>query len=75
MAARGIEEVLRDSTRRWMAIPGVVGTGIGECNGEPCIRVMVVRKTPEILERIPAAVEGHPVEVVETGRLRALDPE
>lgn len=75
MAARSIEEVLRDSTRTWMAIPGVVGTGIGECEGAPCIRVMVARRTPEILERLPEEVEGYRIDVIETGPFRARESE
>lgn len=66
-----IEEVLREHTPQWMSIPGVVGTGIGECDGRPCIRIMVVQKTPELLKRIPSRVQGFVVDLVETGRFRA----
>lgn len=74
MPAKTIEEVLREHTEEWMAVPGVVGTGIGECEGRPCIRVMVVKKTPELLKKIPSRVEGFLVDVQETGMFRPRDP-
>lgn len=56
-----------------MAIPGVVGTGIGLCDGEPCIKVLVTRRTAEIVEAIPEEVQGHRVEIEMTGEFRARD--
>ncbi len=56
-----------------MSIPGVVGTGQGLCGGSPCIKVFVVRKTPELEKKIPPSIEGCPVEIVETGEIRPLD--
>lgn len=70
-----IEQVLRAHTDQWMAIPGVVATGIGEQAGKPCIRVMVVRKTKDITTKIPAQVDGYPVVIEETGEFRALPAE
>ncbi len=46
----------------------------GLCAGEPCIKVYVKRKTPDLLRRIPSVIEGHAVSVEETGEIRALDP-
>lgn len=68
-----IEAVLQQHTDRLMSVPGVVGTAIGECQGKPCIKVLVVRKTPQVLGRIPPTLEGFPVAVEETGEIRALD--
>jgi hypothetical protein len=70
MPSRPIEQVLEAHTEEWMAIPGVVGTGIGECAGQPCIRVFVVEKTPELERKLPARVEGYVVDVVATGEFR-----
>jgi len=77
MAARTSEAVVRDYTERLMAVRGVVGTGIGERDGLPCIRVFVESATAELTQRIPAWLEGYAVEVVETGsiRPRRLSPE
>ena len=73
MAAKSIEQVLEAHTDEWMAVAGVVGTGIGHCDGEPCIRVLVSQKTHEIARRIPSTVEGFVVDVEETGEFRARD--
>ncbi|HUT89102.1 MAG TPA: hypothetical protein VMY37_06385 [Thermoguttaceae bacterium] len=69
---RPIREVLRERTVEWMAIPGVVGTAVGEAEGRPCIKVLVARRTGELAARFPADVEGHRVVVEETGDFRAL---
>lgn len=70
--ARGIKEVLEDHTERLMSLPGVTGTASGFCEGEPCIKVYVIRKTPDLNGKIPDRIEGYPVRVEETGRIRAL---
>lgn len=68
-----IEKVLERQSAAWMSIPGVVGTGIGTCDGVRCLKVFVVERTPEIESRIPAGVEGYPVRVEVTGRVRPRD--
>lgn len=68
-----IEEALKQHTNRLLSLPGVVGTAIGECQGKPCIKVLVVKKSPELLKKIPSTLEGFPVAVEETGPIRALD--
>lgn len=73
MSDRTIEEVLQANTEKWMAIPGVVGTAIGKCGEEVCIRVFVARKTPEIAREIPSRVEGYIVDIEETGPFEARD--
>lgn len=73
MQRKTIDAVLKQHTDSLMALTGVVGTAIGECGGEPCIRVFVVEKTPELLEKIPSKLDGFPVDVQETGEVRALD--
>ena len=74
MQQKPIEDVLRLHTDSLMALPGVVGTGQGLCDGQPCIKVFIVKKTPEHLRQIPPAMEGYTVEVVEIGEIRPLDP-
>jgi hypothetical protein len=73
-AARPLEEVLRIHTDRLLAMPGIVGVGEGRCNGQPCIKVFVARKTPELLKAIPVSLDGYPVAVEETGELRPFTP-
>lgn len=75
MPGSSIEAVLQRHSDRLMTLPGVVGTGIGEClpGRQPCIKLFVARKTPELLRQVPATLEGFPVAVEETGEIRALD--
>ncbi len=73
MQQRTIEEALKAHTDRLMSIPGVVGTAQGLCEGKPCIKVFVAKKTPELLRQIPAAADGYTVAVEETGELRPLE--
>lgn len=75
VAARPIDEVLRENVRALMAIPGVAGAGQGLCDGKPCIRVYVTEKTPQLERDLPRTLEGYPVEIVETGQIRALPKE
>ncbi|MFC2041076.1 hypothetical protein ACFLTY_01990 [Chloroflexota bacterium] len=72
MPKKTIEELLRERADGLMSIPGVVGTAQGQCSGKPCIKVFVVKKTPELLKKIPSAIEGYTVTVQETGVIRAL---
>lgn len=65
-------QVLTDSI---IDLSGVSAIGIGECEGEPCLVVMVVEKTDDLLEAIPASVDGFAVVVQETGAFRPLDDE
>ncbi len=71
MPERNIEEVLADHTDGWMAIPGVVGTGIGSCGRDLCIKVFVSERTPRVEAEIPHVVEGFPVRIEATGDFRA----
>ena len=73
MPERTIEQVLKDKTNQWMAIPGVEGTAIGLSEGKPCIRIFTSSKPQEIRDKIPSTVEGHTVIIEETGAFRALD--
>ena len=73
MAPPTIEAVLKEHTNEWMSIPGVVGTGIGACEGTPCIRIFVAKKTPELLQKLPSKLEGFVVDVEETGAIEARD--
>ncbi len=70
---RDINAVMQDHTAELMALPGVVGVYIGAREDSIlCIRVMVVAKTPELEKKIPPSLEGHPVEIEETGVIRPM---
>ena len=68
-----IEQVQEEHTPALMRLTGVVGTFIGvTADDRPCIKVMVVRRTRELEGRIPAQLEGYPVEIFESGEVRPL---
>jgi len=72
VAGKSIDIVLQEHTDELRAIPGVVGTAQGLCKNKPCIIVFVTRKTAELEKKIPRKLDGHPVELEETGKVRAL---
>lgn len=55
-----------------LAVPGVVGVGIGNCNKKPCIKVFVDIRTPELERRIPKQLDGFEVSVEVTGSIQLL---
>ena len=67
-----LDDVLTTHTDSLMAIEGVTGLGQALCDGNPCLRVYVVARTPELETRLPDTLGGYPVEIVETGRIRPL---
>jgi hypothetical protein len=67
------DKVLAEHSGELMSIPGVIGAGRGLCGGNPCIKVFVVKKTQKLLEELPKAIEGVPVDAVETGEIKPLD--
>ncbi len=75
MSLADINEVLTTHDDVLMTIPGVVGVYIGLLDdGEtPCIKIMVVEKTPELEETLPKSLDGHPVVVEESGVIRPLN--
>lgn len=68
-----IEQVQEKYQDQWMAIPGVVGVGIGAVDDKPVIKVLVVQKTPALEQKIPKMVEGYSVVIEETGEIRARE--
>ena len=56
-----------------MDLPGVVGTAVGLCEGEPCIQVLIARPDSALMERLPKEYRGFPVDVQVVGDVRAQD--
>lgn len=56
---------------RLMAIPGVVGVGIGQRDGRVSIIVMVETRTPQIDHRVPDTLESFPVYIEVSGPIVA----
>lgn len=70
LPAKSIEEVLAAHTDSLMALPGVVGTAIGLCEGERCIKVFLAEPNPATMRGIPGRLETYRVSVEVTGTIR-----
>ena len=70
VAGRTINDVLAAHTDSLMQLPGVVGTAVGLCDGERCIKVLVADSNAATKSRIPARLEGYRVVVEVTGPIR-----
>jgi hypothetical protein len=73
MGGKTIQQVQEEHTDRWMTIPGVVGTAIGQRDDKPCILILTASNTERVRQKIPSTVEGYPVVVQYVGEVRALD--
>ena len=73
MAERTIDSVLADHTNHLMTLPDVVGVGVGERAGRPCIKVFAARQSTALQEQLPDSLEGYIVEIEVTGEFKAGD--
>ena len=71
MTDTDIRDVLKEHRDELMSVKGVVGTGIGKCGEELCIRVMVTKKTPRLGKSIPSSLGSYRVDIIETGGFKA----
>lgn len=67
-----LRKVLDKHRDKLLAITGVVGIAEGVCDGKPCIRVFVDRKSHRISRSIPGTLGGYLVIVEESGEFKAL---
>ncbi len=67
-----IKVVFEKHITQLMSIPGVVGGGIGECQGKSCIKVFVKTADQATLTKVPNSLEGYKVEIEETGEIHPL---
>ena len=74
MTRKDINHVLRDHDQELMAIPGVVGVAVGLMPDDKtlCLKVLVIKETEDLKERIPKTLEGYPVMIEESGVIRPL---
>jgi hypothetical protein len=74
MPLRDINAVLKGHDRELMAHSGVVGIYVGLMKDDktPCLRVMVIKATRELRQKIPASLEGYPVVIEETGVIKPM---
>jgi len=71
VSGKRIEEVLAAHNDSLMALPGVVGTAIGRCDGAPCIRVFVRDSAAARATRLAERLEGYVVRVEVSGMFHA----
>ena len=68
-----IRKIKAKNERKWLAIDGVVAVGIGKTvGGRLGIIVHVTENAPKYQSRIVRKIEGIPVEVRESGEIKAL---
>jgi len=60
---------------RLIDLPGVTAVGVGEADGNPCLRVWVTALTDKLRAAIPPDVAGFRVLVEESGPIEALEDE
>lgn len=73
MTRPSITDVHEQYAEAWQQLDGVLGTGIGRCEGKPCIKVMVRSRSPALEDTIPEEVDGYPVRIEVTGVFRARE--
>ena len=73
MTKKTIRKILKDEAKSLLAIDGVVGIAEGRHNNNPCIKVYVAEKQPELVRQIPQILKGYEVIIEETGKIRALN--
>jgi len=74
VASKTIQQVLAAHSDSLMALPGVVGTAVGLCDGVPCIRVFLADSSAAARGKIPAQLEGYPVKIEVTGPIQPRRP-
>ncbi|HEX6615929.1 MAG TPA: hypothetical protein VF046_06445 [Gemmatimonadales bacterium] len=66
-----IAHVIERHSPELLEIPGVVGVAEGERDRQPVVQILIVRRTPDLLARLPGTLDGYPVVVVESGEIRS----
>jgi hypothetical protein len=72
MPSKDINKVKEQYEAQLMSVPGVVGVGIGECDGQPCLKVLVKQRTSDLEKQLPKQLEGFKVDIEETGAIDVL---
>ncbi|HKZ88922.1 MAG TPA: hypothetical protein VJ300_01560 [Thermoplasmata archaeon] len=66
-----VEEVKRRHEASLLRTAGVVGVGIGQKDGKPCVRIYVTEDSPKVLAALPLTLDDVPVEIVVSGPFKA----
>ena len=55
-----------------MALEGVIGTAVADCDDQPCIKVFIATDAEMLTGRVPDHFGGFPVRTEVTGEMRGL---
>jgi len=66
-----INTVIERRSAELLEIPGVVGVAQGEHEGHNVVQILVERRTPELMQKLPRTLDGYSVVVVESGEIRS----
>jgi len=67
-----IEQILDENAEKWLSINGVVGVGVGQEAGKPCLKIYATSLTPELNKEVPNEIDGYQVVFEITGPFGAL---
>ena len=67
-----IELVKEQHESELMAVEGVVGVGVAECQGEPCLEVYLAAELPNHKQQIPTQLNSYKVNTKVLGKIEAL---
>jgi hypothetical protein len=73
---RDINAVLAAHDKELLGLPDVVGVYVGTVEDRHGLglKVMLARKNPETEKKIPQSIEGYPVRVEVSGKIRPMRP-
>jgi hypothetical protein len=72
-AMKPVADVIAAHAPELMKIEGVAGVYEGEtAQRRPCVRIMLVKRTPELESKLPRTLDGYPVEIEETGEIKPM---
>jgi hypothetical protein len=66
-----LNTVIERRSAELLEIPGVVGVAQGAHEGQSVVQILVERRTPELMAKLPRTLDGFPVVVVESGEIRS----
>ena len=69
---RKVEQSLEKNRKAILALPGVVGAGVGKCGDDLCIKVIVLEDSPDINRKLDVILGDTPYVVEESGPIRPL---
>lgn len=74
MPTKDINIVLKDHEQELLAIPGVVGVYVGQLadNKTLCLKILVIKETDELKQKLPKTIEGWPALIEESGIIRPM---